>query len=82
MSTTYDLSRIPAIAQAMHDLTDAEIENSNSDFWNYMLDVAIPLMDDDLREEIHADLTPCAACDFLAAYAARHEERFGSRFDF
>lgn len=39
-------------------------------------DVAIELMDDELREELHAKLTPCAEQDFFNAYAQAHEERY------
>ena len=48
----------------------------------YALDQAAPLMDDDIREDIHSNFenAPDAAA-FLAEYERRHEERFGEQFD-
>jgi hypothetical protein len=34
-------------------------------------------MDDELREEVHADLAPCTEQEFFDEYARRHAERFG-----
>ena len=39
-------------------------------------DVAVNLMDDDLREEIHADLAPCTGQEFFDEYTKRHEIKF------
>lgn len=41
---------------------------------------AVELMDDDLREELCDDLTPCTAQEFFDEYARRHRERFGEDF--
>lgn len=41
---------------------------------------AVQLMDDDLREELHAELAPCSDEEFLRAYEERHLERFGEEF--
>ena len=38
------------------------------------------LMDDEIREEIHAKLAPCTKEEFLAAYMEAHEEAFGKEF--
>lgn len=40
-------------------------------------DLAVNLMDDELREEIHAQLAPCTDQEFFDAYAARHAEKYG-----
>ena len=40
-------------------------------------DLAVNLMDDELREEIHAELAPCTDQKFFDAYAARHAEKYG-----
>ena len=40
----------------------------------------VQLMDDALREELHAELAPCEDEAFLEAYAAAHLERFGEPF--
>ena len=39
-------------------------------------DAIVSLMDDDIREAIHADLAPCTEEEFLAEYAKRHEQRY------
>lgn len=44
-------------------------------------DVAVNLMDDDLREEIHADLSPCTEQEFFNEYARRHEIKFGEEWE-
>ncbi len=43
-------------------------------------EAAVNLMDDDLREEVHAFMAPCSQGDFLDVYAAAHELRFGEPF--
>jgi len=40
-------------------------------------DVAVQLMDDELREELHAALAPCTDQEFFDAYAKAFEEKFG-----
>ena len=37
---------------------------------------AVNLMDDDLREELSADLAPCTEQEFFEAYAKAHEAKF------
>lgn len=39
------------------------------------------MMDDDIREAIHAKLAPCTKEEFLNAYMEAHEEEFGEEFD-
>lgn len=43
-------------------------------------DAAVQLMDDELREQIHAELAPCTDEEFLREYERRHLEKFGVRF--
>ena len=50
----------------------------NGDRVNY--DVAVALMDDDLREELHLDLAPCTEQEFLDAYAEAHKAKYGEEF--
>lgn len=38
---------------------------------------AVELMDDEIREEVHAELAPCTEQEFFAAYAAAHLAKFG-----
>lgn len=40
-------------------------------------DVAVNMMDDDLREELHFELAPCTDQEFFEAYAKAHQEKFG-----
>ena len=41
---------------------------------------AVEVMDDELREEIHAELSPCTEEEFLREYERRHLEKFGEEF--
>ena len=46
-------------------------------------DAAVELMDDDIREELHAKLAPCSDQAFLDAYEAHHNAqtaKFGCEF--
>lgn len=43
-------------------------------------DVLVNLMDDDLREQLHADLAPCTEQEFLDAYCKAHYKHFGTPF--
>ena len=43
------------------------IENN---LWN----VIVNMMDDEVREDVHADLAPCTELEFLAEYLRRAEE--------
>jgi len=42
--------------------------------------VAVALMDDDLREELHLDLAPCSEQEFLDEYAKAHKAKYGEEF--
>ena len=37
-------------------------------------------MDDDIREQVHRELAPCANEDFLARYLELHREKYGEDF--
>lgn len=39
-------------------------------------DAAVNLMDDDIREELHAKMAPCTEQEFLDAYIQAHAEKF------
>jgi len=43
-------------------------------------EVAVNLMDDEIREEVHADLAPCTEQKFMNEYARRHKQKFGEEF--
>jgi len=42
---------------------------------------AVALMDDDLREAVHADLAPCDPQVYMDEYCRRHLETFGVAFE-
>jgi hypothetical protein len=41
---------------------------------------AVMLMDDEIRETVHADIAPCTDIEFLAEYMKRHAEKYGVDF--
>ena len=43
-------------------------------------DAAVALMDDDIREELHAELSPCSVQRFFNAYLEQHYADFGEEF--
>lgn len=43
-------------------------------------DAAVALMDDDLREELNAELAPCSDQEFFSAYESRHEAKYGEEW--
>ena len=45
-------------------------------------DAAVNLMDDEIREAVHADLAPCTDQEFMDEYVRRHEEKYGQSFEF
>lgn len=45
-----------------------------------LYNAAVALMDDDIREDLHAELAPCTDAEFLAAYMAAHEAKYGAAF--
>lgn len=38
------------------------------------------LMDDEIREALHAELAPCTDEEFLAAYKKAHLQKYGEEF--
>ena len=43
-------------------------------------EVAVNLMDDEIREAVHADLAPCTEQEFIDEYVKRHEAKYGETF--
>ena len=41
---------------------------------------AVELMDDEIRESVHQDLSPCTDEEFLIEYMKRHAEKYGMDF--
>lgn len=44
-------------------------------------DVCVNFMDDEIREELHAEIAPCTEQEFLDAYVERHAEKYGEEFE-
>ena len=44
-------------------------------------DACVNLMDDEIREAIHAELAPCTEQEFLDAYVDRHYDKYGEQFE-
>lgn len=44
-------------------------------------DYAVSLMDEELRERIHADFSPCSPQYFFNHYVTAHYMEFGERFE-
>lgn len=44
------------------------------------VDACVNLMDDEIREAIHAELAPCTEQEFLDAYADLHYDKYGEQF--
>lgn len=42
----------------------------------YYFDAAVLLMDDEIREALHALMTPCSDQEFMDAYILAHAEKF------
>ena len=56
-----------------------QVINKSGTQINY--DAAVQLMDDEIREELHAELAPCTEQEFFAAYEAAHAEKFGEEWE-
>ena len=65
----------------MEQLDEVDIDPAAQeiiDNGNY--DSAVALMDDEIREAVHADLAPCSDTEFLTEYMKRHAEKYGEEF--
>lgn len=58
------------------DFIDEATEICDEGFY----EAAVALMDDDIREALHAELAPCGDAEFLAAYMAAHYNKYGEFF--
>lgn len=47
---------------------------------NGLYNVAVNMMDDEIREELHRELAPCSDEEFLKAYMEAHEAKFNEEF--
>lgn len=82
-ATTYVYSEDKRYWRKFIDLAAiAERHERRPDFSRLELDAAAQLMDDDIREELHASMAPCSPAEFLAAYEAAHFVKFGTPFQY
>lgn len=44
-------------------------------------ETAVCMMDDELRESIHAELSPCTEQEFFAAYEKAHAKKYGEEWE-
>lgn len=56
-----------------------DVINKNNAVINW--DAAVELMDDDIREQLNAELAPCSEQDFFSAYETAHAELFGEEWE-
>lgn len=42
---------------------------------------AVSLMDDEIREQLHAEMSPCSEQEFFTAYEKAHEEKYGEEWE-
>lgn len=47
---------------------------------NGLFAAAVAAMDDEIREQVHADLAPCSELEYLQEYMRRHLEKYGTEF--
>lgn len=55
------------------------VENKNG----YAVDFeeAVNYMDDELREKLHGEISPCSEQEFFSAYETEHEKKFGEELE-
>lgn len=66
------------IARELEKIRDRKVvdENGNERDW----DAIVSMMDDDIRERLHAEMAPCSNQEFFDAYVKAHWEKFGESF--
>lgn len=55
------------------------VKNTYGTEINY--EAAVELMDDEICEELAAELAPCTEQEFFIAYAKAHTEKFGAEWE-
>lgn len=43
-------------------------------------EVAVSLMDDEIREDLNRELAPCSEQEFFSVYEKAHAEKYGEEF--
>ena len=52
----------------------------NANGYELDFEAAVALMDDEIREAIHAELAPCSEQEFFTAYERAHAEKYGEEW--
>lgn len=74
------LEQLERAFEEMYDELNDPTEKAEEIIEDGLFEATVNLMDDDLREEVHADLAPCSDLEFLVEYMKRHEAKFGEEF--
>lgn len=77
----YKRDDVLAVDYEVFEATSGAVYVLNKDSFAIEYDAAVELMDDDLREELHRELSPCSEQDFFDAYADAHKKRFGEEWE-
>lgn len=56
----------------------ATVKNQNGKEVDF--EIAVFYMDDDLREQVHAELAPCGEQEFFDRYTELHQQKFGEDY--
>lgn len=56
----------------------AKVITENGEYIDF--EAAVALMDDEIRESVHNDFSPCTEQEFFTEYERRHLERYGIAF--
>ena len=67
------------MAEALEQEAQDWVEDEDGHLVNY--EVAVAMMDDDLREQLHREMAPCSNQEFYDAYVKAHAAKFnGEKF--
>ena len=70
------LTAQPSMQGYIKELIRRDIANESVPNWESIVN----LMDDEIREAIHADLSPCTEKEFFEEYLRRHVDKYGVPF--
>lgn len=54
----------------------------NSNGTEIDFETAVNYMDDEIREDLHGELSPCTEQEFFNAYCERHFKKYSEAFEF
>lgn len=63
------------------DLTDVDVNELLEQTYYVPWDTIVGMMDDEIREQVHAELAPCTDEEFYARYCELHEQKYGEEFE-